>query len=264
MIALPSTAQNGSVSRIVSCLKPHAGVVTSRGDVHYVVTEYGVAYLHGRTVRDRALSLIRIAHPKFRDALLEEAKALGYVLPEQPSIGHTYPEHLVQPYTTPDGRRMVIRPILPTDDQALKHHFYSLSDDAKRKRFSRVLRELPDALFRDLVNIDYRTRMALVATYQDEQHGERIIGVARYFADEASGNVELGMAVRDDWQGLGIGRALVKALVAAAQADRWRHFVGHIDADNVPMIRLMQSLGLPYDMSHADGQVTIRVRLSGD
>ncbi|MFQ5677428.1 MAG: acetyl-CoA hydrolase/transferase C-terminal domain-containing protein, partial [bacterium] len=66
IIALPSTAKNGKVSRIVSHLTEGAGVVTSRGDVHYVVTEFGVAYLHGKSLRERAEALIQIAHPNFR------------------------------------------------------------------------------------------------------------------------------------------------------------------------------------------------------
>jgi 4-hydroxybutyrate CoA-transferase len=71
IIALPSTAKDGTVSRIVATLDPGAGVVTSRGLVRYVVTQYGVAYLHGKTIRERAKALIEIAHPKFRDELYE-------------------------------------------------------------------------------------------------------------------------------------------------------------------------------------------------
>jgi 4-hydroxybutyrate CoA-transferase len=69
IIALPSTAKGGTISRIVPTLQPGAGVVTSRGDVHYVITELGVAYLHGKTLRQRAEALIRIAHPKFHEEL---------------------------------------------------------------------------------------------------------------------------------------------------------------------------------------------------
>ena len=72
IIALPSTAKNGTVSRIVPFLRPGAGVVTSRGDVHYVITEHGVAYLHGKTVRQRAEALIQVAEPKFRDELVRD------------------------------------------------------------------------------------------------------------------------------------------------------------------------------------------------
>ncbi len=79
IIALPSTAQKDTLSRIVFELKPGAGVVTTRNDVHYVVTEFGVAYLHGKTIRERAQALIKIAHPKFQDELEEQARKVGYL-----------------------------------------------------------------------------------------------------------------------------------------------------------------------------------------
>ncbi len=79
IIALPSTAKGGTISRIVATLKPGAGVTTTRNDVHYVVTEYGVAYLHGKTIRQRVNALINIAHPDFRDELRYQAKKLGYI-----------------------------------------------------------------------------------------------------------------------------------------------------------------------------------------
>jgi acetyl-CoA hydrolase len=75
IIALPSTALSGTVSRIVSTLEPGAGVTTSRNDVHYIVTEYGVAYLFGKTVHQRAAALIAIAHPDFRADLEAAARA---------------------------------------------------------------------------------------------------------------------------------------------------------------------------------------------
>ena len=73
IITLPSTAKQGTISRIVPTLQPGAGVVTSRGDVHYVITEHGVAYLHGKTVRQRAEALIQVAEPKFQQELTEAA-----------------------------------------------------------------------------------------------------------------------------------------------------------------------------------------------
>lgn len=82
IIALPSTAQNGLISRIVPALKPGAGVTTTRNDVQYVVTEYGVADLYGRTIAQRAQALINIAHPNFREPLLAFAHEQHY-LPRQ-------------------------------------------------------------------------------------------------------------------------------------------------------------------------------------
>ena len=79
IIALPATARGGEMSRIVPVLKPGAGVVTTRGDVHFVVTEFGVAQLYGKSLRQRARALIDIAHPQFRDAL-ERAARERYLL----------------------------------------------------------------------------------------------------------------------------------------------------------------------------------------
>jgi acyl-CoA hydrolase len=87
IIALPSTAKDGTVSRIVPALYPGSGVVTSRGDVHYVVTEYGVAYLHGKSIRQRAQALIEIAHPQFRDMLCESACQQNYLARKPASEG---------------------------------------------------------------------------------------------------------------------------------------------------------------------------------
>jgi len=79
IIALPATAKNDTISRIVWQMKPGAGVVTTRNDVHYIVTEFGVAHLYGKTIRERAEALIRIAHPNFREELEAKACELGYL-----------------------------------------------------------------------------------------------------------------------------------------------------------------------------------------
>ena len=79
IIALPADAKEGTISRITPMLKQGAGVVTSRYHVHYVVTEYGVAYLYGKTIRQRAQALINVAAPQFRDELTRAAKELHYM-----------------------------------------------------------------------------------------------------------------------------------------------------------------------------------------
>jgi 4-hydroxybutyrate CoA-transferase len=81
IIALPSTARNDTVSRIVPILKTGAGVVTTRADIHFLVTEYGIAYLHGKNLRQRASEIIKIAHPKFREELERFAREQKYIPP---------------------------------------------------------------------------------------------------------------------------------------------------------------------------------------
>ncbi|MFW5928204.1 MAG: acetyl-CoA hydrolase/transferase family protein [Thermoplasmatota archaeon] len=129
IIALSSTAQNGEVSRIVTHLNEGAGVVTTRGDVEYVVTEYGIAYLKGKNIRKRAMELINIAHPKFRDDLLKEAKEHNLVFQDQMLIvgeGGRYPNEY-EDYKDINGREYFFRPMKPTDEELLKDLFYSLS-----------------------------------------------------------------------------------------------------------------------------------------
>ena len=138
IIALPSTAKNGQVSRIVPFLKEGAGVTLVRGDVHYVVTEYGIAYLHGRNIRERAMSLIAIAHPKFRPLLLREAKKHHLVFQDQaivPGEKGEYPRELETMRTTKGGVKIKLRPVKIDDEPLLKDFFYSLSDQTIYKRF---------------------------------------------------------------------------------------------------------------------------------
>ena len=106
ILALPSTADNETISRIVPFLKEGAGVTLNRGDVHYVVTEYGIAYLHGKNIRERAMELISIAHPKFRRDLIQEAKKLNLIYKDQafiPGKAGEYPEEL-ETYRTTKSR----------------------------------------------------------------------------------------------------------------------------------------------------------------
>ena len=138
IIALPSTALGGSISRIVPHLKLGAGVVTSRGDVHYIVTEYGCAYLHGKSIRERAMALIQIAHPKFRPWLLGEAKARHLVYSDQielPIQMTQYPENFECWLKLRDGKAVFCRPLKLTDEGLVRDLFYKLSEDSIHYRF---------------------------------------------------------------------------------------------------------------------------------
>ena len=129
-------AVNGTISRIVPSLQEGTGVTLTRGDIHYVVTEYGIAHLHGSNIRERAMDLIAIAHPKFRPWLIEEAK--------KPSLStktrrlHTwgqgvYPAALETFRTTDKGLNILLRPVKIGDEPLMKDFFYSLSSDSMYK-----------------------------------------------------------------------------------------------------------------------------------
>jgi acyl-CoA hydrolase len=138
ILALQSTAENGTVSRIVPLLAQGAGVTLTRGDIHYVVTEYGIAYLHGKNIRERAMDLIAIAHPKFQEWLIEEAKKLSLIYKDQAFFTGArgqYPEELETYRTTRTGLRLLLRPVKLGDEPLLKDFFYALSNNSMYRRF---------------------------------------------------------------------------------------------------------------------------------
>jgi len=120
IIALRSTAKQGTVSRIRAVLEEGAGVVTSRGDVRYVVTEYGVADLWGRSVRQRALALIEIAHPDHRGELLAQAKQRKYVFGDQQLPRAIYPWKEERTERLLAGETILVRPVRVSDEEALQ------------------------------------------------------------------------------------------------------------------------------------------------
>ena len=237
IIALPSTAKNYTVSRIVSRLSPGAGVVTTRGDVHYIVTEYGVAYLHGKSVQERALALISIAHPDFREKLLEEAIELKYVRPELAGIEEkirTIPQELRTSMLLDDGTKINLRPIMPTDEPRVRDLFYALSQQTIYYRFGQHLNRVPQKQILDFVYINHRQDVAIVATLP-EAHGEEIIAIGRYYLDEKTNRAEVAFVVRDQWQNRGIGTFLLKYLITIARRAGIAGFTAEVLRENKRM-----------------------------
>lgn len=248
VVTIPSTTKDGQRSRIVAHLQEGAGVIATRGDVKYVVTEYGIAYLHGKSVRERAMALINIAHPRFREGLLEEAKRRCYVYPDQIFIhteSHAYPEDEETTATLSNGMAVTIRPIKPTDEVQLQDFFYSHSDETIYLRYFRPVRSMPHTTAQTMVNVDYRTRMAFVATL-GEIGLERIIGVGRYAAEKEDSNmVEVAYTAQEDFRRLGLGTILQEHLERHAKRMGFQGAVGYLFEDNLPMLKTFQRRG-PY------------------
>jgi len=245
IIALPSTANDGTYSRIVPFLKKGAGVVTSRGDVHYVVTEYGMAFLYGKSIRERAMALIQIAHPKFRPWLLAEAKAHRLVYPDQlelPLATPTYPEELEQTLELRDGKRVFLRPLKLTDESLLREMFYKLSPDSVHSRFFRMIKTMEHEKLRDFLNVDYNADMSLVVL-TGKGEDARLIAIAHYNKNPRTNFAEASFLVRDDWQGKGIGTALMAALVEASRRHGISGFTASVLADNTGMLRIFHKCG---------------------
>jgi GNAT superfamily N-acetyltransferase len=233
-------ARKGSISRIVSRLSPGAGVVTTRGDVHYVVTEYGVAYLHGKTIQERALALVSIAHPDYREQLLRDAIELKYIRQELQEVTgkvRVGPPELHTTHVMSDGLQIHFRSIRPTDEELIKDLFYDLSQTTIYYRFMRNLKRIPLKQIQDFVYIDHRTEVAIVATVP-EAHGDEIIAVGRYYLNPQTNRAEVAFVVRDKWQNRGIGTALLRVLVSEAK----RNGIAGFTAEVLHANRAMQSV----------------------
>ena len=246
IIAMPSTAKDGTVSRIVSRLSPGAGVVTTRGDVHYVVTEHGVAYLHGKSVQARAMALIAIADPEFRPRLLREAIAARYVHSDLADVEGRLvvgPAEFRTTCVLKDGTQVNLRPIHPTDEPNVRDLFYALSQETIYYRFMSRMKKIQRKEIQEFVYVNHRSDIAIVGTVP-EAHGEDIIAIGRYYLNEKTNLAEIAFVVRDSWQRRGIGRFLMNHLAMIARRNGIRGFTAEVLRENRAMQRIFNTC--PY------------------
>jgi acyl-CoA hydrolase/GNAT superfamily N-acetyltransferase len=249
ILTLQSTAASDVVSRIVPSLRQGAGTTLIRGDIRYVVTEYGIAYLHGKNMRERAMELIGIAHPKFRPWLIEEAKKLDLIYRDQafmPGKRGEYPEHLETWRTTRGGTSILFRPIKMSDEPLLKDFIYSLSDQSIYRRFMSRRQDMPHERLQELVVIDYTKEMAILAVLPQEEK-ENIIGVGRYYIDAQLHTAEVAFAVRDDYQQRGIGAELLAYLTYLARREGLLGFSAEVLVENRPMLHTFEQGGFDLE-----------------
>jgi acyl-CoA hydrolase/GNAT superfamily N-acetyltransferase len=245
ILALQSTAEDGTVSRIVPYLKEGAGVTLSRGDIHYVVTEYGIAYLHGKNIRERAMDLIAIAHPRFRQWLIDEAKDRSLIYRDQAFIAGEhgiYPEELEAFKTTKTGLSLLLRPVKLSDEHLLKDFFYSLSNDSMYRRFISTRTDMHHDRLQPFVAIDYTKEMVILAVLQQEEQ-ELIVGMAQYLIDESRHIAEVAFVVRDDYQGKGIGAVLLNYVTYLARKSGLLGFTAAVLMENRQMLQLFEKMG---------------------
>ncbi len=251
IIVLPSTTDDGETSRIVSHLSEGAGVVTTRGDVRYVVTEYGVADLYGRSIRERALALINIAHPQFREELLAQAKLRHYAFVDQlPPLG-LYPKEL-EAQAMFDGTEVLFRPVMPTDEALMQDLFYSLSEESIYYRFFTGTAVMSHARVQRYTTIDYEQELAIVAVVGEQGH-EEIIGVGRYTVEPDTNMAEVAFLVRDDWQRKGIGAWLQDYLIEIAKNRGIVALKARVLADNTAVLRLVHKAGVTIESTPQAG-----------
>jgi acyl-CoA hydrolase/RimJ/RimL family protein N-acetyltransferase len=255
ILTIRSTTEDEEYSRIVPFLKEGAGVTLNRGDVHYVVTEYGIAYLHGKNVRERAMELIAIAHPKFKHWLIEEAKRLHLIYADQafiPGEKGEYPEGLETYRRLENGQEIFFRPVKIKDEPILKDFFYSLSDESLYRRFISVRKDMPHERLQEFSIIDFSQEMVILAIIQEEEK-EEIIGIAQYGIHQDTHTAEAAFVVRDNYQNLGVGTELLIYLTYLAKKQGLLGFTAEVLVENKPMLRLFEKMGFDIKKSMGEG-----------
>ena len=261
IIAIESTAQNGTISRIVSRLTSGAGVVTTRGDVHYVATEHGVAYLHGKSIQERALALISIAHPDFREQLFKEALDAKYIREDFADIKGRFildSQEMKTSMLLDDGTLIHFRPIHLTDESKMKDILYALSQETLYYRFMTHCHHLGHEQVRNFVYIDHRKDVAMVGTLP-AAHGEEIIAIGRYYLDSKTNRAEVAFIIRDEWQGHGIGSFLFKHLVTIAKRNGISGFTAEVLRNNKKMQSVLLKSGFEVKSYLEEGVYSFQI-----
>ena len=179
------------------------------------------------------------------------------------SIAHAgrYPSHLIDAWHLRDGTRMILRPVLPQDDDLLRDFVAALSPQSRRLRFHAPINGLCDAALARLTQLDYRHHLAFVVTIARDDE-ETVVAEARYVIDdEDPETAEFAIAVADAWHGRGIGARLMCSLAAAARGAGLRWLRGEVLAGNAAMLALMQRCG--YVLApHPCDEALLRVETS--
>lgn len=171
-----------------------------------------------------------------------------------------YPWALVSPVRLADGATLRLRPIRPDDEPRLVALFHRLSPRTVYQRFFRAYDRLPEAWYRRFANVDYRTRLALVA--EDPEAGSAagdapLRAVARYEPGDTPGTTEIAIVVEDGWQGRGLGTRLLDALLRSAESRGLRRFTADVLADNRAMRRVLSRLADVRKRSVDSGVLTL-------
>ncbi len=240
VLALPSTTPDGTRSRIVA-EDTGRGVAFSRARVDYVVTEYGVVNLHGLSIRERAIALVSIAHPRFRTELLEAAKGLGYVntrLDLPAGLKSVYPHHYEFTHDLESGGEIRFRPLKPSDARRVQRFFYSLSPEAVRLRYHGSIKVMTNDMAQKLATVDFDRDMAIVGLV-GPRRSPRIVAEGRYMYNPANNMGEFDILVHEDYRRRGIGAFLASYLKKIAYTRGLSGVYAEVIQDNAATVSLL-------------------------
>jgi acyl-CoA hydrolase/GNAT superfamily N-acetyltransferase len=259
-ILLTSTTANGKKSRIVPTLTDTA-VVVPRSDINYVATEYGVVNLFGKNIQERAIALISIAHPDFREELFENAKKmklLGSDRTVKDTLQAVYPLKIEQTIEI-SGQVVIIRPAKAVDERRIQEHFYSLDKEDVISRFFHEKDRFVTDEIENLSQVDYIKKLTLIATV-GEFGFSKVVGIGEYQLDEATNIAEIALSISKSFQGMGLGKHLIKKLGEVARENDIAGLMAYTSPKNESMIRLFKALPYKVRTTLQEGTVVLSCR----
>ncbi len=233
-------------------------VVVPRGDVHYVVSEYGAVNLFGKSLQERAIAMISIAHPDFREELFAAAKEQGLIGSERTlgeAVRAVYPVKLEETILI-KGEEIIIRPAKPVDERRIQEHYYSLPKEDVFSRFfhQKTIFARTDVEARS--QVDYVHDLTLVAVVGEFGFG-RVVGVAESMMLKDSNMTEVAFSVSPDYQGKGLGKIFLKKLAAASRENGMRGLIAYTFPSNTGMIHLFKTLPYKVKTQYEDGDLVL-------
>ena len=218
-----------------------------RESIDMVVTEYGVATLTGRTIRERAQALIDVAHPDDRSKLVEQAKTDNILYPDQIYLAksaHLYPADIRAEHKFKGGVSVRFRALKPSDEEDMRRLFYRFSDESVYYRYFSPIKTMPHSKMQQYVNVDYRQVMSIVGLAGDPGKA-RLIAEARYVKEQRRPFAEVAFVVDEEYQGLGIATTMYRMLIRLAKERGIQGFTAEVLATNKSMMKVFERGGLP-------------------
>ncbi|MBM4277404.1 MAG: GNAT family N-acetyltransferase [Deltaproteobacteria bacterium] len=260
IIVVPALTPDGKTSRIVPELDS-GSVVIPRMNVHHVISEFGAINLFGKNLQERAMAIVSIAHPNFRDGLFQKAKESGLIGKERTlneSLLGVYPTHLeeIKPYGV---TKVMYRPMKMVDIRPIQEHFYQMDEGDVINRFLNLRRTFFQDDMEKMFRIDYKKSISIVAV-TTEGDFEKVIGLGQYVLEPRRNIAEVAFSVLKEWQGKGVGGVLLHKLAEAARENGLSGLVAYTSNKNTSMIKLFKKLPYEIKTSFEEGLLIMTCR----
>lgn len=246
IMALPSRNLEAQ-SNILISLGDIPNQFNSRESIDMVVTDYGVASLRGRTLRERCQAIIEVAHPDDREGLVTKAKERRILYPDQIFLRESselYPDDIGTTHTFKGDIKVRFRAIKPSDEEQMRRLFYRFSDETVYYRYFSPIKTMPHSKMQEYVHVDFSKALSIVGLVGKSGSG-RVIAEGRFARRSDKPYADVAFVVDEEYQGLGIASFIFKLLIKHAKERGLKGMTADVVASNRSMMKVLEKSGLP-------------------